>query len=1648
MADPGGWGGVGTATDARDQIKQIVDDEIEALRPAPKYGVVQQLDKPNFRAQVIYVGDPPDNPIWLPMTGIQPTLTGQVVRIDGPPGDRMITAVMGKSHLAEAVQIAAPANFTLSTTVDYTYPNIVATWTPGDLHSADAYMVQYRPVGVTNFETRYTAIGQTDIRLYPLAKNTQYEVRITALGAAGGTSLTVSSFITTSHDVTAPAAPATPTVAPAFAGFRVTWTDNSEPDVKNGYGQYRLQVASDSGFTTTVVNKVVAGTGTTVNGLSDGTTYWLRLYARDTDGNESLPSTVVSATTLVLTSGQIPTIPGTKLHDGSPPASSPAANVTSGPGYLYVYWTAVANNDPVTYEIHLSTTSGFTPSGATKVTEVSNGLQAFVRNLPGTSTALAYGTTYYIKIIAKDLDGAAAAGTQASGSPVKIGGGDILSVPGNLVHDGSAPASSPTPTVVGGIGYLYASWAAATNNDPVTYEVHLSTTTGFTPSGATKVTEVSDLQAFIRTLPGTTTPLGYGTTYYVKIIAKDLDGAAAASAQASGTPVFVQTGDVGTIGGQQVKDGTAPPSSPTPTLTGGIGYLYASWSPVANNDPVTYEVHLSTTTGFTPSGATKVGETSSLFAFIRTLPGTSTPLTYATTYYVRLVAKDLDGSAAAGTQASAAPVQTTGADLAVNSIIAGSGIIANGAIGNAQISDLDAGKVNAGILAAARLGAGSIDTSKLLVNPGGGNLAQNSNLQRGDANNWALGTGAGTVAFSATHSLYGSPGSLKLTATAAGNISGRQRLFNVFPGDVITAQGQFFCGSVARNGHLIFNWFDSGGVQIGASVLGTQVLGTLNAWTPVPILTATAPAGTFELRVHIEITSVATTDNNWVGGLMVQRGDLYSSWTPAVEEIMPGTIIGEMIAANAIVAGSAIIQDGAISNAKISSLDAGKINTGYLDVANRVQAGAILTEKLSVANFGANAIPNGGFEDVSVSNSTRAASWLYDWQVAGSGATYDLTGAAPIITGNNSLRFISVGAGAGLAVASAAIPVSAGDKWYISMLARSASSNPHGLYFRAYFGTTPTFLRTDSGVTLLDIIPADSPWPFTTSSAIVEGQVTVPVGVTWMRVAIFAWTNTTATYNGVIDDVIARKVVNTVQIADGAITAPKVITHLIQAGSVIIDSAAIDYTQIGSVDAGTISVGYLDVINRVQANAIDASKLLVWPGGGNKVRNSIFGTGDFSYWAVNGAGWHTRSGVGGIVDHAGTSDVYCQRSDTSNTWQSLTSNRFNVTGGGKLSVRFLYYLSNHVKQSHLKINFYTTTNTVISSVFPLGGTDNVSGVDGPWTKVEKTGANAFVIPNNAATAEVQLMGGWSSLAGSNATTYFASLMVSAGDLMGDWVPSPEEITPGTFATDIALVSGSISSTSFLSGSYGWQINADGTAEFVNVIITGTLKTNSVSGWLTATSGGGFRTAASGARIEISSTYYDSMKFYSGSASETTPGALAVSGGSAGTLSLVSPQYNSLAYWAALNLYSGATTISASVRLQALGSTSLASAISGFGGSYIEISAHNIQFTSWLWRAATTFYNSWVNYGSGWRGASFAVVGAGVRMSGLVKSGSNGNAFAIPLSAMWPTYDQIFTAAGFGGNAEIRVLASGVVSITCNAGVNGYVSLDGIEYVLN
>lgn len=315
----------------------------------------------------------------------------------------------------------------LTVTAGGTAPNKVAnvSWTftaSGNSADIQGFAIKWRKVGDTNWNMDFADKASRAMSIPLPQPFANYEFQIGSYDFVGNYSA-FSGMVTLSQSVPGPPPQATGVTATgSLDGLAIKWTASTAADVISG-GYYEVNIAKDTGFTNSLLSYNTGNTYIDVNGLAPNTTFYVRVRAVDVEGTAGTWSaTLTTATTQ---------FPVTALSDGAVPTSSPAATVTGGIGYLYVNWTATTNADPVTYEVHISTTTNFTPSGSTKVAETPATNIVLEKDAAGTN--LAYGTTYYIKLLAKDRDGSASSyGTQGSGTPIKAVIGDLTLVPSDI----------------------------------------------------------------------------------------------------------------------------------------------------------------------------------------------------------------------------------------------------------------------------------------------------------------------------------------------------------------------------------------------------------------------------------------------------------------------------------------------------------------------------------------------------------------------------------------------------------------------------------------------------------------------------------------------------------------------------------------------------------------------------------------------------------------------------------------------------------------------------------------------------------------------------------------------------------------------------------------------------------------------------------------------------------------------------------------------------------------------------------------------------------------------------------------------------------------------------------------------------------------
>ena len=408
-----------------------------------------------------------------------------------------------------------------------------------------------------------------------LAAGTYY-YKVTAEDGAGNLSAPSNEASALVGDSIPPSAPGTLNANGGIGKATLSWgvaTDNV------GVVRYNVHRGTSSGFTPSAANRIAqpAGTSYTDAGLAPGT-YFYKVTAEDAAGNVGSASNEASATATA---------------DTTPPSAPANLAASVAGGTVNLSWTASTDDVGVArYDVYRDTTPGFTPSTANRIAQPT-----------GTSysdTSIFALGTYYYKVIAED----AAGNLSSASNEVSAAIADTTppGAPGSLAATASGTSVSLT-------------WTAATDNvGVVRYNVHRSTTSGFTPSAANRIAQPTGTSY-------TDTGLAVGT-YFYKVTAEDAAGnVGAPSAQASAT----------------IPD-TTPPTAPTGlNATGGAGQAALTWTAATDNvGVVRYNVHRSTTSGFTPSAANRIAQPT----------GTSYTDTglAAGTYFYKVTAEDAAGN--------------------------------------------------------------------------------------------------------------------------------------------------------------------------------------------------------------------------------------------------------------------------------------------------------------------------------------------------------------------------------------------------------------------------------------------------------------------------------------------------------------------------------------------------------------------------------------------------------------------------------------------------------------------------------------------------------------------------------------------------------------------------------------------------------------------------------------------------------------------------------------------------------------------------------------------------------------------------------------------------------------------------------------------
>jgi len=341
--------------------------------------------------------------------------------------------------------------------------------------------------GLTNnpasAEKRGGDVTGATITLGNLVNDTTYYIWIKSKNNKGASGFSPLASGTPSAFAAIPPAPlAAPTVIAGSGQLTVNW------QAVEGANSYEVWVGTSINPTqATKSGENVPGLSYVISGLSNGTTYYVWIRAKNTVGTSEFSPT----------STGIPS-----AFNETPRAPAVAPSVSTGDRQINVTWAAVEG--ATAYEVWTGT-SNSSASAAKNGADVTLSLSAEIYGLTN-------GTTYYVWIKAKNNVGTSGFSPVASGKPIA---------------DGTTPVLSTSN------GQISVTWAAIAGADQ--YDVFCGTGVNPPQTASQTVTDP--------TITAVISGLVNGTTYNVWVRGRNATGTGAISSASSAKPV----GNMGTV---------------------------------------------------------------------------------------------------------------------------------------------------------------------------------------------------------------------------------------------------------------------------------------------------------------------------------------------------------------------------------------------------------------------------------------------------------------------------------------------------------------------------------------------------------------------------------------------------------------------------------------------------------------------------------------------------------------------------------------------------------------------------------------------------------------------------------------------------------------------------------------------------------------------------------------------------------------------------------------------------------------------------------------------------------------------------------------------------------------------------------------------
>ncbi len=479
------------------------------------------------------------------------------------------------------------------------------TWARPDSDNTSAvagYDVRYRAGSSGSWTSWPHTTTSRAATITGLTNNTEYEVAVRARNDHGN------GFWSTGVKGTpvpqAPDAPAAPTLTSSGTTMTVSWTapsangaDISDYDVQH----CSASCASDASWTSLPDTTDSTALTATITGLTNGTTYQVRVRAQNSVGNG--PWSAAST------------------HIIGRPSAPAAPTLTTGNARLTATWTAAAGNGSTItdYDVQYCSANCAIDTSWTSLPDATPSTA-----LNATITGLTNGTTYQVRVRAENANGT---GPWSPVSSMKAGLPAVPSVPTLVVDDGELTVYSLAPSDNGSalIGYdvRYCNYQCEGGNDDVWTSISIQTT-------------VEKPRIVLLDLTN-------GTTYYVQVRANNAHGSGAWSPWATAVP-------------------GAPTAPGAPTLTGGDHKIIVDWSAPADNGStiIDYDVRHCSADCDRDSSWTSLPDTTDSTAH----PVVITGLTVGTAYQVQVRAQNSAGpgqwSAASAHTLDESPVPSLG----------------------------------------------------------------------------------------------------------------------------------------------------------------------------------------------------------------------------------------------------------------------------------------------------------------------------------------------------------------------------------------------------------------------------------------------------------------------------------------------------------------------------------------------------------------------------------------------------------------------------------------------------------------------------------------------------------------------------------------------------------------------------------------------------------------------------------------------------------------------------------------------------------------------------------------------------------------------------------------------------------------------------